>query len=135
MRRSSFHSAAMKSSQIPDSSLLVHLIHVGAPKAPLLAFEQVPKMMTAISLNPMLFAQVLIAIMLLILWSTDFPVAKRLDLLDLFSGMGNASKFWCLALCLIQKSSGSLGRCLVYRHKSSCSIPSKEIPRKEGGYN
>ena len=37
--------------------------------------------------------KVLIAITLLAQWSTQLP-AKRFDMLDLFAGAANASKFW-----------------------------------------
>ncbi|CAE7578512.1 unnamed protein product [Symbiodinium sp. CCMP2456] len=37
---------------------------------------------------------VLIAVVMLLLWSTNLPQAKSFDLLDLFSGVGNATKYW-----------------------------------------
>ena len=71
----------------PDSSLLTRLMHLGAPKAS--SLQRLSLLSLATLPSPP--HEVLIATTLLILWSTNLPVAKSFDLLDLFSGAGNAS--------------------------------------------
>ena len=76
-------------SSTPDSSLLVRLIHVGAPKVLRCQMSRVQQVhYTSL--------QVLIAIVLMLMWSPNFP-KSRFDFLDLFAGAANASEFWCLA--------------------------------------
>ena len=43
-------------------------------------------------------SEVLVAIVLLLGWSSQLPSCKKFDLLDLFAGQANASAHWCLAL-------------------------------------
>ena len=90
-----FTIAAMESSRLCDSSLLTRLIHVGAPKV---SFLQKTRFSAhcgvVVQACACMDTEVLIAIVLLILWSTDLPTAKNFDLLDLFAGVGNASKYW-----------------------------------------
>lgn len=47
--------------------------------------------------------QVLIAVVLMLMWSPNFP-KSRFDFLDLFAGAANASEFWCLASIYLNPS-------------------------------
>ena len=40
-----------------------------------------------------LYSKVLVALVLMLLWSSQLPHAK-FDFLDLFAGAGNGSKYW-----------------------------------------
>ena len=81
-----------------DESIVVNLAHVDAPKAGFLLNQLLLfKKKYNFHVGPIPGAQILVAVVLLLKWSSNLPpIQPRFHLLDLFAGGAAASKVWQL---------------------------------------